>query len=396
MNYGEGVVIVGAGAAGIAAAISAARLEANVYLFEETNSLGGTVTHSLIHTLGGLYDSSGEFINEGISVELADRLLQADPLTHKRKIGRTWTLSVAPDIYQKVIDAWIVEESKIEVFYKSEVVQIETDNGSVKLLKVVTPQRTITLKPTALIDATGSAEITRMIDPGLVFDNPHRAAGGLIFQMRGVEPGTLEFPKGINLVRAIRRAAQGGTLPHECAMAWIDSGVHEDEVYVKLFVPLSANRRDPEELGEITRKAERTMDELAAFLIRHPGFSEAKVTRTGKLGIRDGGQVKGEYCLTEADVRNGSKFPDAACRCCWPIEYWDPETGVSLEYLPDNDYYEIPLGSLKVRNMKNLWMAGKCFSAEPRAQSSARVAGCCWAMGEAVGKTTAKFQEAYR
>ncbi len=388
----EPLVVVGAGAAGTAAAIAAARLGVRVSLLEKADRLGGTLAHSLIHTIGGLYDTSGEFMNSGLPVELADRLLQASPLTRMRRIGRTWTLSVSPEVYQTVVEAWVGEESKIEVFLKSEVVSVEADDCSVRRIESVNTGRRSALQPVALIDATGSAEAVRMIDPGLVVDNPRQAAGGLIFQMRGLEPGALKFPKNVQIVRAVRRAARDGALPGECAMAWIDTGVHEDEAYVKLFVPLSVDWRRPGVMAETTRKAERARDELAAFLAGRPGFSDARIIRTGSLGIRDGGRIEGEYCLTEADVREGRNFSDAACRCSWPIEYWDPETGVSLEHLPG--FYEIPLRSLKVRNMKNLWAAGKCLSAEPRAQSSARVAGCCWAMGEAVGKAAVKDREA--
>jgi hypothetical protein len=107
------------------------------------------------------------------------------------------------------------------------------------------------------------------------------------------------------------------------------------------------------------------------------------------LGIRDGGRVRGQYCLTGDDVRQMRKFDDPACRACWPIEYWDPEQGVALEYLPAGDYYEIPLRSLRVEGLTNLWAAGKCLSADRYAHASARAAGTCWAMGEAAGRAAA-------
>lgn len=386
MDNSKAILIIGAGAAGMAAAISAASMGANVFLIEKTTHMGGTVAHSLIHTIGGLYDSSGEFINGGLPVELADRLSLASSLTHKRKIGRTWTLTVSPAVYQRVVEGWIGDESRIEVFCESEIKHIVKEKDLIREIEVVTAEGKINFKPKALIDATGNAEVIRMIDPDLVIDNPRRAAGGLIFQMRGVKPQALKFPKGVELVRTIRRAAQDGTLPRECAMAWIDTGLYEDEAYGKLAVSLGGNWREPEVLAESIRNAVKIRDELVAFLGRLPDFSTAKIIRTGRLGIRDGGLIKGEYCLTEADVKNGSRFPDAVCRCCWPIEYWDPETGVSLEYLRPDDFYEIPLRALKVRNVRNLWAVGKCLSAEPLAQASARIAGSCWAMGEGVGK----------
>ena len=60
MDRANKIVIVGAGAAGLACAISAARRGANVHLVEKTSALGGTVAHSLIHTIGGLYVDAGE------------------------------------------------------------------------------------------------------------------------------------------------------------------------------------------------------------------------------------------------------------------------------------------------------------------------------------------------
>jgi hypothetical protein len=376
----------------MAAAISAARHGGDVFLFEKTAHVGGTVVNSLIHTIGGLYDSSGEFLNEGLPVELAHKLFLASSQTRMRKIGRTHVLNVSPDVYKGVVEAWMREESKIRIFCESELIGVDTKNGLVRWITVSTPDRAVNLQPKGLIDTTGSAEIIRMINPEVVIDNPCRAAGGLIFQMRGVEPGTMTFPHSIEVLGNIRRAAQKGVLPSECARAWIDMGVYDDEVYGKLFVPLTNNWIETEVFDEISQKAERTVDELAAFLVTLPGFLKSKVTHIGKLGIRDGGQVKGEYCLTEVDVTSGRKFPDAACRCCWPIEHWDQKKGVTLEYLPNGSYYEIPLRALKVRNMENVWTAGKCLSAEPRAQASARIVGCCFAMGEAVGKAAVEYR----
>lgn len=390
LEYGDAVVIVGAGAAGIAAAISAARLRKNIFLIEGTAKLGGTVTQTLIHTLGGFYDSSGEFINKGLCVELVNRLLQASPLTRMRKIGRIWTLSVCPEVYTNVVESWLREESNIKIFCNSRVTRIVTEDRRVRSIEFMSPEGMITVRPSALIDTTGNAAVVRLFDHRLIVDARRELAAGLIFQIRGVKSEMLKFPKNIELVRAIQQAAEKGILPRQCALVWVDIGVYENEAYVKLSVSLNGNWRSPGELEKVTQRALVIRDKLVSFLKRLPSFSEATVTRTGKLGIRGGDMVKGEYCLTEEDVRSGRKFPDPACRCCWPIEYWDPDTGISLEYLPVDTYYEIPLRSLKIQSIENLWVAGKSFSAEIRAQASARVVGSCWSMGEAVAKAAVR------
>jgi hypothetical protein len=385
----EVVAVCGAGAAGMAAALAAARAGAKVCLIEAKSDPGGTVTDALIHTLGGFYDSAGELLNGGLARELVQALASADPAVHRRRLGRTWVLNVCPHLYQTVVGRWIEAEARITAYYEARATQLVKTGDRISELKVSGPGGSRWLRVKAVIDATGTAELVRLLEPSLLDSDPQRAAGGLIFTLRGVAPGTAVFPKGVGVLRALRGAAANGTLPADCRNAWIDMGTFDDEVYVKLFVSLPEDWRDRESRGEITREALKTQAAVVSFLQRLPGFAQARVSRTGGLGVRDGGRIRGEYCLTGSDVRQACKFADAACRCCWPIEYWDPDQGVSLEYLPNDTYYEVPLRALKVQGVRNLWAAGKCLSADRFAQASARVVGTCWSMGEAAGTAAA-------
>ncbi|MDZ4657539.1 MAG: FAD-dependent oxidoreductase [Bythopirellula sp.] len=383
------VVIVGAGAAGMAAAIAAARAGANVSLIERTATSGGTVANALIHTLGGIYDQDQQLLNGGLAAELSDRLFQASPLTRIRRIGKTQCLNICPQIYQQVVEKWLAEETRIERLYETCVTQVTVDGDRVVQCTAECGNRTVTVRPTAIVDTTGTAEVVRLIDPQCVNDDNLHAAGGFIFRLRGVRPGTLSFPKNITLVKKLRDAARQAKLPSSCEHAWLDQGAYDDEVFVKLFVPLTDDWRNPVQLAELTRDTLDIQRQVIALLHEWPEFRDARLIATGSLGVRDGGRIRGEYYLTEEDVRACRRFDDAACRCCWPIEYWHPTQGLELEYLPAGEYYEIPLRALKVQGLTNVWSAGKCLSADHKAQSSARVVGQCWAMGEAVGRAAA-------
>lgn len=384
----EVVVVCGAGAAGLAATLAAARHGADVCLLEAQPQIGGTVSGALIHTLGGFFDSAGEFLNGGLARELAEELVRV-AAAFRRRVGRTWVLNVAPEAYQAVVRRGLDAEARVRVCCNTQVVSIAAVGKRITEVEARGPQGDFQFPARAVIDCTGTAEVVRIADPSLLQDDPRRAAGGLIFTLRGVVPGALAFPRGVGIVRALRRAAETGTLPASCAKAWLDSGCRDDEVYVKLLVALPENWRDPQVSSATLAAARETQAAAVDFLRQQPEFAQAEVSRTGALGIRDGGRIKGEYSLTAADVRQGRRFPDAACRCCWPIEYWDPDQGVSLEYLSDGRYYEIPLRALQVQGFVNLWAAGKCLSADAWAQASARVVGCCWSMGEAAGKAAA-------
>lgn len=380
---GRPVVVCGAGAAGIAAAIATARAGASVLLVEREAAIGGTVASALIHTLGGLYDSAGQIQNAGLPAELIERLQRADSRTRQRRMGRTFVLQVCPVVYRRVVQAWLVEEPQITPLCGSAVTHIVREGERIVEFEINGQK----LRPRAVIDATGSAEVTRLLDPALVCDDGPRSAGGWIFRLSGVQPGALEFPRGIAAVRDVREATAAGHLPPLCGHTWLDIGLSPDEAYVKLLVPLDPQWRMKQQA--ISREAQAAQDAVVMFLRRRPEFAAAEVTLGGTLGVRDGGRVRGRYTLTADDVRQGREFAASAGRCSWPIEYWDAERGASVEYLPPGVSYEIPLASLQVADADNFWVAGKCLSADRWAHASARVVGACWAMGQAAGRAAA-------
>ena len=388
MPYDGAVVIAGAGPAGIATALSAARSGCRVLLLEKRQPVGGTVTGSLIHTLGGFYDDAGNALNQGLSVELCHRLLEADKQVTKRKIGRTWCLAADPALFGQVLSRWINEESNITLAPSSTVVGGTICDNAPGSLDILLRGELVTVHPAAAVDATGNAELVQLLSPDSVLQDERRAFAGLIFRLRCCEPGALTFPKGVELLRAIRQAVTDGELSPIAGSAWLDRGLSEDEIFVKLSLPPenSGEALDP---GCLTDAALQARDSLLVFLMRYSAFRRAICVETGLTGIRDGGRIRGNVCLSESDLLSCRKYPDAACEGSWPLEYWDQEQGVSLRHLPAGGHYDIPLGCLQVAGVDRLWAAGKCLSATPQARASARVVGCCWAMGDAVGKSVA-------
>ena len=369
------VVVVGAGAAGISCALSAARAGISVVLLEKSAELGGTVSQALIHTLGGLFDDQGNLLNTGLPAELAERLSQACPYTKQRRIGKTWVLDVDPAKYANVITDWVATTPNIEIVFHASVTKLSIHAGEIVQITVSSNGHLDSVQPAAVVDTTGDANVVRLVDADRVANGV--ALGGVILQLRGVATDALRFPNGVALLMDIRKAAEAHQLPPECLTLWLDTGVYPDEAYAKFNVT-------PEHYDAASMQTAAAR--LLAFLHTKPAFGQAFINAQGRLGIRDGGRIKGEYCLTEADIKSGKRFTDRACRACWPIEHWHPGKGLNFEYLPAGSTYDIPLRSLKVAGFTNLWAVGKCLSAEPRAQASARVVGTCWAMGEAVGK----------
>ena len=71
------IVVVGAGAAGIAAAVTAGRAGFKTLLLDRKPTAGGTGGYSGLTTLCGLYDDAGNLLNDGFAREFATTLAGA-------------------------------------------------------------------------------------------------------------------------------------------------------------------------------------------------------------------------------------------------------------------------------------------------------------------------------
>jgi hypothetical protein len=374
--------------------LAASRRGSDVLLLEAGANLGGTVANVLIHTIGGLFDSLGEFLNDGLPHELVERLQAADSRTRRRSMGRVEVLQVCPNVYRDTVKRWIMDETKITPWFGARVTEIQVEAARIVHLTVQVGEETLHVQPSAVVDATGSAAVARHLGLTNVAEESQYSAGGLIFRLRNVTPGAVEFPRGVGLVRAIRAAADSDKLPPACRHTWLDIGLEPDDVFVKLLIPLRAGSENSTRRNDDQQRAVELQTAVIAFLKRFPAFHDAVVSQSGSLGVRDGGRIVGCYTLTADDVRAGRTFDDGVCRCAWPIEYWDADRGVKIEYLPSS--YQIPMRCLQLPRIENYWAAGKCLSADRIAHASARVAGSCWAMGQAAGIAAASFRQEER
>ncbi len=141
--------------------------------------------------------------------------------------------------------------------------------------------------------------------------------------------------------------------------------------------------------GEL--EGRRLAEEAAAFLVEHmPGFAGAFLADTAPLlGVRETRRAVGEYVLSGADVDGLARFDDAVAAGAWPREYH--VSGRSTEYIPiaDGRWYQVPLRSLRPLGLSNLWVAGRCISADHDALASTRVMAPSMAMGQAAGTAAA-------
>ena len=112
-----------------------------------------------------------------------------------------------------------------------------------------------------------------------------------------------------------------------------------------------------------------------------------------RIGIREGRRLLGDYVLTEGDVRAGRRFDDGIALGRFYLDFHDPTTPRRVSRFDKKDAqvppYHIPYRSLIARGARNVLAAGRCFSADRAALSSARVMTTCAMMGQAAGLAAA-------
>ena len=119
-----------------------------------------------------------------------------------------------------------------------------------------------------------------------------------------------------------------------------------------------------------------------------PGFENAYIVEIApQIGIRETRRVLGQYLLSEADILGCASFPDAIGVNGWPVEaHVAGSVLIKFPPIPESrGFNHLPYRMIVPREVDNLFMAGRCASMTHDGQSSARVSGPCFVMGQAAG-----------
>jgi hypothetical protein len=349
------IAVIGSGAAGIAAAVGAARAGRSTMLLDRRPEPGGTGGLSGLTTLCGLYDDTGNFINGGFAREFAETIGETGPV----RMGKLWVLPYRPEKFREIAAHLLTSTPNLTTRWNKALTEVVVEADLITRLNGITVG--------AVIDCSGSAEVARAVGLDCLATNETTQASAVIFPLRHV-PRELSSPPA--LARVLLPLARAGLPPLS-----FQPSLEPDTVTVKFSGHAS----------QVTQ----VVDILRAQVT---GFEQCETPlREFTTAHRAGRMIPGKYLLTGTDVLAGQTFPDAIARCAWPIEQWGLDGVPRFKYLDPGTHYEIPARSLQAARPKNLFMAGKTISADGEAIASARVMGCCLATGTAAGKLAAKY-----
>jgi len=384
------VLVIGGGASGVFAAISAARKGAKVTLVERGGCLGGMLTAGLVgFTLDSGYKSG--IINEFLS-EVRKEL----------EIGSATLFEV-----QKYVLEQMCINAGVEIYLHSQVSKVKTDNRKITECELISKSGLIYITAKAYIDATGDGDIAFMAGCGFDYGREKDSKAqpmSMIALVTGINENSKEFISNDKKEFWDGRRQFKELLDEIAAKYSIGCPSIRylcDGVYV-----LSVNQEygvsgcDVSDLTRATLNARKEVYELVkALRLKAPQvFGQLTLVSTPEcIGVREGRRIHGRYTVGIDDMINGRSQENAVCK----VRYWvdihslDNDGGKGftddgVKALP----YDIPYDALIPVDIDNLVLAGRCISGDFYAHASYRVMGNMIPVGEAAGEIAANLSEA--
>jgi hypothetical protein len=394
------VFVAGGGAAGLAAAVTAARQGLRVVLAERYGFCGGGAVAGLSGTVCGLYEATDSGagptqVVHGFVDDFIARMNARNGLGVPIKYGKTWTLVHDPLVWREVADG-MLREAGVTVIYHALVTDVLKESAAIRGAQIYTKQGKVRVLAPVTIDASGDADLVSMAGLRTVIgDNGHVQNPTMIFRLGGVDVEKFLATYGEDTIMPpvvsaqIARANESGyRLPR--GKIWLFPTPQPNELLCNCTRVTGADGRElnpviHRDFTEAEFEGRLQVREYARFFREHlSGCESSFVIDTGmQVGVRQTRQAAGVNTLRNADILAGSKFRDGIARSPWPIELHSGSKP-RVEWLL-NDYYEIPFGCFVPESGDNLLVAGRCLSAEHEAVASARVTAQCFSYGHAIG-----------
>lgn len=382
------VLVVGGGAAGVSAAVSAARSGASATLVERYPYLGGMASGGMVLVLDDMVNGD-EITTTGIVGEFIERLeklgLAVCPPPEDRRadwaMWRRWArwgvhdfrargkpqpivyaVSFDPDGWKRVSED-LIAESGVTLRLHSWFSEPIVEDGRIRGVIAETKSGRQALLADVVIDATGDLDVASRAGA------PYASGSYMVttvFRLGDVDIDAAlrfehEHPAAFTELDRQAKHILGGAWD----MWWLRTPL-PGVVWCNCPHLIGYDAVKVEDMTAATLEGRRRLTALVAFARAHlPGFERSYLLDVAsQLGVRQTRLLQGEYVVTRADVVGRRHFPDTVCR--------------------GRDYYT-PYRALLPRGVDQLLVAGRHYSAESAAQKISREIPPCMAQGQAAG-----------
>ena len=392
------VLVVGGGPAGTAAALSAARLGADVMLVERYGHLGGLSTGGLVIWIDRMTDWTGRPVITGIASELIERLPKdavagppradwgaKDAATAEYWAYRTaafqgvvtWSPTIDPEAL-KTLSLRLMLESKVRLTLHAWAVEPIVEDGALRGAIFESKEGRRAVLARVVVDTTGDADL--LVRAGVPVDQDTDANDihhciNTAFMLGGVDMERwTEFRAGNKqgFAAFMQRGRDAVKYFEKPFVSW------RRDVALFMGPRLSGySAVDVEDLTEVElRSRELAVGHLEVYRAHAPGFENAwLLLGAPQIGVRHSRRFAAANKVTRQQWDDATVWPD--------------EIGVSTSPAPKWPNISVPYGSLVPVGLDGALGAGRHVACDASSHTFLREIPQCWLTGQAAGVAAA-------
>jgi hypothetical protein len=410
------VLVVGAGPAGIGAAISAARNGARTLVFDQNGCVGGAATVGLVGPFMTSFDAHNEkMIIRGVFEELVKRMIAKGgaidpamvPGQHQwsgfYKIGHDHVGPFDRECLKQVATQMIIE-SGAELLLHTSFVDVVREEDTISGVVIANKSGMSFIHAKVVIDCTGDADVATRAGVGYILGNEHDGniqPATLFFRVYNVDTPKLKahikehadeiFPFYGPFSWLIReKKKEWGDIPR--AEICLFEGPADGEYRLNVTRILNIDGTNAEDLTKAEIMGMEQAHKVFDFLKKYAaGFENARFMGTADMiGIRETRHIDGVYRLTADDVKACLVPDDSIAVLATNMDTHNKDDAGGTFYIHENgNYFGVPYRCLIPNSIDNLLVAGRSISTDAVAGSATRMIPCCIVFGQAAGTAAA-------
>jgi len=392
------VVVLGGGPAGLAAALAAARAGRSTIIIERYGFFGGAGTAAGLSTFCGLHavvHGKHEQVVHGIADDVLARLAAMDGLNKPHLTVQNQITALSYDISAfKIAADDLMADARVEVLFHAFGTGVAmADDRRIDAVFVETKSGRFAVRGKVFVDGSGDGDLAAWA--GVPYDVGDGAGNMLypstMFRINGVNPD--RAGRAWEIIPGLMEAAekQGRRFPRKKPIVRPQRNPIEwraNLTQIKNPSGTAVSGIDARELSYGEVEGRRQCWDVFQFIKEStPGFEQSYIVEIApQIGIRETRRIHGEYTLTDQDILGCRDFADTIGIQGWPVEA-HIKGDVKFVFTPPSarGFNEIPYRIIVPQRIDNLLVAGRCASMSHEGQSSARVSGPCFIMGQAAG-----------
>ncbi len=415
------VLVLGGGVSGCCAAIAAARAGQKTLMVEKNGYLGGALTACGVGPMM-TFHAGGQQVIFGIMQELVARMQAAGGSLGHIADSKEYCGTVTPfntEVMKRVLDEMLTEAG-CEILFHTMLAKVNMAKGCIESITVCNKDGLNDLASTVYVDASGDGDLASFAGAPMTYGRESDGAaqpmtmnmkycnvdtdallahiveneGDFAMLRNGTNPFAPRIPLDLaNFKDAFTAARESGEIDFDRKAVLMFCTDRKGEFILNTTRVLEHDATDAASLTHAELLGRQQCAQLDAFMRKYaPGFAHALLEITGpSIGVRGSRQLVGCYTITQEDLMQKRKFPDAIAHSGYPIDIHDPKGagGESIFLTGDKPYYSLPYRAMVCDAVHNLIVTGRCVSATFEAQAGIRTTPTVGALGHAAGVAAA-------